>query len=534
MVFCLPMHAISLFLVGLGLLFTGINYLTNVLKYIGSQTFRKLATKFMSPRWKAMLFGVGSGVFLQSTSAALVILASINCTGGITVPQAMAILTGFSIGNCVLPFLVSINIKVASFFVVGLSSIALYFAKSDRLRNACTLLLGLGLIFFGIETMLDGVEPIRNQLWFTTLMEKSSSWSLLTILAGAVLGFIVQSSSAVTLVAIGLTKGKFLTGPQAFLIMYGAAIGSTTFKVFLGSAFKGSGRQLVRFVNIFNYTGAGIFIILYYIETLLHVPLVMALLNRITPIPEKQTAIAFLLFNLTAAVIVSIFHTPLAAWLARSLPPTEEENLSRPKYLWNIGEGDPDTTLGLIRKEELRELEQVAGFIETARDSYAGLDLKSREESFKMLSREISSAIASISSLRMNQSTAIRHSYCQTFQTLIVQLADSMADAVRSINSARSIPAMESTGNLCLETVDFLFMYALEAIESGIIETKEVQTFYSEKGPRMAFLRAAYLEANQQSSSDERSYLLNLTIRVEKVIWLLNRLLNLELEEAGK
>lgn len=527
------MHALALFLVGLGLLFTGIKYLTNVLKYIGSQTFRKMATQFMSPGWKAMLFGAGSGAFLQSTSAALVILASINCTGGITVPQAMAILTGFSVGNCVLPFLVSINIKLASFFVVGISSIALYFLKSDRLRSACTLLFGLGLIFFGIETMLDGVEPIRSEPWFTAMMTASRSWSLLTILVGAVLGFIVQSSSAVTLVAIGLTKGQFLTGPQAFLIMYGAALGSTTFKMVLGSAFKGSGRQLVRFVNIFNYTGAGIFIILYYVETLLHVPLVMALLDRLTPIPEKQTAIAFLLFNLTAAVIVSIFHTPLAAWLARSLPPTEEENLSRPRYLWNFGQEDPDTALDLIRKEEIRELEQVAGFIKTARDSYAGLDLKGREESFKALAREISSVIASISSLHMDKQTAIRFSYRQTFQTLIVQLADSMADAVRSINSARSIPAMEPTGNLCLETLDFLTVYALDAIESGIIETKEVQTFYSEKGPRMAGLRAAYLEANQQSSSDERSYLLNLTIRVEKVIWLLNRLLNLELEETG-
>jgi phosphate:Na+ symporter len=523
------MLSLSLFLVGLGFLFTGINTLTNILKYIGAQPFRKLAIKFMSPRWKAVLFGVGSGVFLQSTSAALIILASINCTGGITVPQAMAILTGFSVGNCVLPFLVSIDIKAATFFIVGISAIALYFVKSDRLRNACTLLFGLGLIFFGIEMMLEGVIPLRNEPWFTSMMTASSSWSLLTILVGIVLGFIVQSSSAVTLVAIGLTKGKLLTGPQAFLIMYGAAIGSTTFKVVLGSAFRGSGRQLVRFVNIFNYAGAGIFIILYYVETLLHVPLIMALLNKLSPIPEKQTAIAFLLFNLTASVLVSIVHTPFASWLARSLPPTEEENLSRPKYLWNMGQEDPETALALIRKEELRELEQVAVFIETARDSYEGLDLKRREESFKTLSREITSVIASVSSLHMNQSTAIRHSSCQTCQTLIVQLADSMVEAVKSINSARSITTMESTGNLCLETVDFLFMYAVEAMQTGIIDKEEVLIFYSDKGPQMAQLRAAYLKGNQQSSSDERSCLLNLTISVEKIIWLLNRLINLEL-----
>jgi hypothetical protein len=129
----------------------------------------------------------------------------------------------------------------------------------------------------------------------------------------------------------------------------------------------------------------------------------------------------------------------------------------------------------------------------------------------------------------MNQSTAIRHSSSQTCQTLIVQLADSMVEAVKSINSARSIPAMESMGNLCLETVDFLFMYAVEAMQTGIIDKEEVLIFYSDKGPQMAQLRTAYLKDNQQSSSDERSCLLNLTISVEKIIWLLNRLINLEL-----
>jgi hypothetical protein len=104
-----------------------------------------------------------------------------------------------------------------------------------------------------------------------------------------------------------------------------------------------------------------------------------------------------------------------------------------------------------------------------------------------------------------------------------------MVEAVKSINSARSIPTMESMGNLCLETVDFLFMYAVEAMQTGIIDKEEVLIFYSDRGPQMAKLRAAYLKDNQQSSSDERSCLLNLTISVEKIIWLLNRLINLEL-----
>jgi Na+/phosphate symporter len=143
--------------------------------------------------------------------------------------------------------------------------------------------MGLGLIFFGIEIMTAGVKPLRHEEWFTSAMTFSISYPFLSIFAGALLGFIAQSSTAVALVAIGLAKANILTGPQTFLFMYGAAIGSTLFKAMLGQGFRGTSQQLVRFVNMFNIFGAAVFILLYYIEVYLHVPLVMALLNYLYP-----------------------------------------------------------------------------------------------------------------------------------------------------------------------------------------------------------------------------------------------------------
>ncbi len=68
-------------LLGLGLMFTGVQSLSTGLKQLNSWRFRKIATRFVSSRSRALLFGVGSGVIIQSTSAALMILASLITTG---------------------------------------------------------------------------------------------------------------------------------------------------------------------------------------------------------------------------------------------------------------------------------------------------------------------------------------------------------------------------------------------------------------------------------------------------------------------
>ena len=213
--------------------------------------------------------------------------------------------------------------------------------------------------------MSTGVKPLREEAWFEGAMEFSRNYSLLSIIVGAALGFIVQSSTAVGLVAIGLARENILSGPQTFLFMYGAAIGSTMFKVLLGQAFRGTSRQLVRFVNLFNIFGAAVFILLYYVEFYSHLPLLMAMLNYFELDLVHQAAWVFLLFNLTSAIFFIAINGPLTRWLARALPASEEEDLSIPKYLTEFRDQDPETGLEMIHLEQIRELEQIAAFITT-------------------------------------------------------------------------------------------------------------------------------------------------------------------------
>ncbi len=376
--------------------------------------------------------------------------------------------------------------------------------------------------------MSAGVKPLREEDWFTGAMAFSSNYPMLSIMAGMALGFISQSSTAVAMVAIGLAKENILTGPQPFLLIYGAAIGSTLFKVLLGQGFRGTSRQLVRFVNMFNIFGACVFILLYYAEANLHIPLLMALLNIIHIDLVHQAAIVFLLLNLTSAVFFLIIDSPLIRWLAYTLPASEEEGLSQPKYLSEFMIDDPDTGLEMIRLEQIRELGHIADFISTARENYTGADLTGRHEAYKSLSREVASSTTDVAAMTMQPTTARDHAYIQTRQALLNQLADSTVAGVKIIIQSREYPLLQGLSDSCMESIDFLLNLAAEINRTNDLEDMRMfLVLSSSNGPSIEKLRKTYMESKNPGSGNDKASLLDLTMATEKIIWLLNRLVSL-------
>ncbi len=522
------LEIIGKILLGLGLMFTGVQMLSSGLKQLGSRQFRILASGFISARWRAVVFGLGAGAVMQSSSAALMILASLITTKVLSVQQAIATLNGFLVGNCVLVFIVSLDIAIGVMFLVGLCGIAMYLTKDEKYRSYLLLGLGLGLIFFGIEMMVAGVKLFQHEPWFTAAMAFSRNYSLLSIMAGVALGFLAQSSTPVALVAIGLTRENILTGPQAFLFMYGAAIGSGLFKVMLGRAFRGTARQLVRFMNMFYIFGASVFILLYYVEVYLHVPLVMALLNSFNLELQVQAAWMFLLVNLTSAIFFIAINVPLTRWLARSLPPSEEEGLSHPRYLSEILPEDPDTSLELIHLEQTRELEQIAAFVSTARENYYGANLASRHEAFISLAHEVTAATSAVATMPMQLQTSQEHAYFQIRQSLLEQLADSTASGVKIIMQTRTCPALAKLSDACMESIDFLLNFAAEIDKTNSPDQiRMLLELSSNNGPTMEQLRKSYMNSDKLALINDKGGLLDLTMMMEKIIWLLSRLAKL-------
>ena len=515
------------FILGLGLFFIALDYLSNSLKQFASRKFRILTARFEASRWKGFIFGAISGTVMQSSSAAIAILASLIASGSLVLRGAMPIMSGFSVGNCVLVFLAAIDIKVATLYLVGMSAIALHFAKQDRRRNLFTLLLALGLIFFSLDVMKKGIQPLTAQPWFVEMITTWRSQPLLSAGIGLVLGFVAQSSSVVSMIGIGMMKVGLLDLPQTLVLMYGSVVGSTVFRILLmGASFSGSGRQIVRFQNIFNGAGAGVSFGLFYVEKYLQIPLVIAFIHWTQVTPEMQAAIAFLIMNLLSATLVTVGHTPLAEWLERTLPASREEELSRPKYIQAVTPEQSDAALELIRLEQAREAAHVAAMLAPARDPAATPDVGERRQALATLAKEVESAYLAIMAQPMDLKSSARLSYLQASQTLTIQLADAVAEFAGGYRGACQTEELKSIANSTFEAMEFLLISVEEAL---VVEDEEQRRLLlvlcEDRGPAMEQLRATYLKNSPGMTTADRANLMTLTAAVEKIVWLLRRLL---------
>ena len=71
------------------------------------------------------------------------------------------------------------------------------------------MIMGMGLVFFGMSIMSEAMAPLRSYEPFLELLKKMEK-PLLGILAGAVFTGLVQSSAATVGIAIALASKGFL------------------------------------------------------------------------------------------------------------------------------------------------------------------------------------------------------------------------------------------------------------------------------------------------------------------------------------
>ena len=92
---------------------------------------------------------------------------------------------------------------------------------------------GLGLFLYSIKTMGDGLQRAAgDRLRF--YIDKYTSNPFLGVLVGIVVTALIQSSTGVTVITVGLVSASLLTLRQAIGIIMGANIGTTVTSFIIG------------------------------------------------------------------------------------------------------------------------------------------------------------------------------------------------------------------------------------------------------------------------------------------------------------
>lgn len=209
-------------------------------------------------------------------------------------------------------------LDVAEYAPVALAAGFALFILFERplIHRVGTVIFYFGMIFFGLLTMENAVEPLKSHDYFKELIASFEN-PISGALAGAGISAVIQSSSATVALAITLAKQSLITLPAAIAVMIGAELG-TCADTLLATA--RSNRQAVK-TGLFHFSFNLLSIV---IGLVLFVPFVTLVEYVAAGSPVKQQiAHAHLVFNLLGVAAIAGFLPWIERALNRLLPDLE-------------------------------------------------------------------------------------------------------------------------------------------------------------------------------------------------------------------
>ncbi len=356
---------------GLGLFILGMKMMTEGLQATAGQKIRRILEAISSNRFMGCATGAGVTAIIQSSSATTVMLIGFVSAGIMSLEQSVGVIIGANIGTTITGQMIAFKLTKLALpaitFGVGLK----YFSKKRNYRYIGDIILGFGLLFYGMTVMKHGLSPIKSDPqfieFFTTFSTESISGILLCVFMGAVLTVAVQSSSATVGLTMTLAASGLLTFPTALALVLGENIGTTvTAQLSTMGSNNSEAHRTANAHTIFNVIGVGIILLIFP----WFVDIVEIMTLKLGAGPATQTvnnefvnvsryiANGHTIFNVINAVVFLIF-LPKLVQLTILISPKPDKTKERYK-LPQFDSGFIDSPIGALAKvkgEIIRNLE---------------------------------------------------------------------------------------------------------------------------------------------------------------------------------
>ena len=281
---------------GLVLFLFAVNSLSETIKNALGDNASKSIQRFTSNTFSSLIVGIVATTLLDSSSAVIIITIVLVNSKLLTFKQAMGIVLGANIGTTVSSQIIAMDFGKYSPIFLLIGFILLFIAKTEKFSNIGKSILYFGVLFFGLYTMENAVEPLKDEAFFAEWMKKTES-PVLGAIIGAVVTLVIQSSSATVGMAIILSKKGILSLTGGIAIMLGAELGTCSDTLL--ATIKGS-RQALK-TGLFHVSFNLISIILGLILFYPFVDLVKYISTGASI--ERSVANAHMLFNILGALI---------------------------------------------------------------------------------------------------------------------------------------------------------------------------------------------------------------------------------------
>ena len=349
---------VGLLAAGLALFLFGLQLLTDGLKAIAGARLPAVLARMTSNRFKGLFAGAAITALLNSSTITTVLLVGFVSAGLMTLSQSVPMILGANIGSTFTAQIIAFNPSALTPFMLALGFLGHAFARREIVRELGGVLLGLGLLFLGLQFMGEATQPLRKYQPFIDAMQTMEN-PLLGIVIGAVFTAIVQSSAATLGIIIALGSEGLMPLEAAIPLILGANVG-TVGTAMLASIGKPADAARVGVVHLlFNVIGVLLFVFL--------IPQTAEFVRLISPsAPElegtarlaaetpRQVANTHTLFSVVSALALIWFVGPLAR-LAELIVPARRDQVPAaagdPRYLDEASLAVPSLGLQKARLE---------------------------------------------------------------------------------------------------------------------------------------------------------------------------------------
>ncbi len=304
---------------GLGLFLYGMEKMSDALNQLAGDGMKRVLTTLAGDRVRGLITGTVFTAVTQSSSVTTVMCVSFVAAGLMSFSQSMGLILGANIGTTITAQLVAFKVTKYAMFLVAGGVLLQMISKGDKTKQWGRVVLGLGLLFVGMNTMGDAMKPLRTYEPFIELMQQMAN-PLLGMLVSAIFTALVQSSSATMGVVIALATQQLISFPAGLALMLGANIGTC---VTAGLAVIGRSTEAKRVAGahvFFNLGGA--IIVLPFLGVIAGV---IGPENGDSANLTRAIANAHTFFNIGMAILFLPFLTFIANFLTKIIPQEKVE-----------------------------------------------------------------------------------------------------------------------------------------------------------------------------------------------------------------
>lgn len=357
---------------GLALFLLGLEFMTDGLKALAGARLQTLIGMLTANRFRGVLTGAIVTALLNSSTITTVLMVGFVSSGLMTLSQTVPMIMGANIGSTVTAQIIAFDVSKLTPFMLALGFLLYAFAGRAFLKQIGGALLGLGLLFLGIQFMGDAMRPLRTFQPFIDAMQDMEN-PLLGIAVGAIFTAIVQSSAATLAIVIALAGQGLMPLEAGIALILGANVG-TCGTALLASIGKSAEALQVGIVHLF-FNVIGVLFWVFFIPQMADLVRYVSPsspelqgLARLAAETPRQVANTHTIFSVANTLVLIWFTGPIAK-LAQMIVPARAPKVkpaSEPAYLDESSLTVPSLALQRVRLELSRLGQHV---LEIVRDS---------------------------------------------------------------------------------------------------------------------------------------------------------------------